>query len=95
VKTPTLLTRPSSIPTYIDDQMVYLGGITNGEDRWYSSTNQQMILSGVKPPRLADTRGLLDLSDAYLMSLPGRKAATEATGFVPTLGIDVSGTPYK
>jgi lipoteichoic acid synthase len=95
VKTPTLLTRPSSIPTYIDNQIVYLGGITKGEDRWYSSTNQQMILSGVQPPRLADTRDLLNLSDAYVMSLPGRKAATEATGFVPTLGIDVSGTPYK
>lgn len=94
-KTSTMLTRPSTVPTYIDDNEMYLRGVTDGEDRWYSSTTQQPREQGVVPQRFANTAELLKLSDAYTMSLPGRLSALEATGVIPTLGRDVSKTPFR
>lgn len=95
VETPTMLTRPSSIPTYLDDDEIYLGSITGGEDRWYSSTTQEKRTQGAVPAKLSNTVELLDLSESYAASLPERRSVTDATGVIPTLGTDRLQSPFQ
>jgi phosphoglycerol transferase MdoB-like AlkP superfamily enzyme len=96
VDAPTLLTRASSIPTYIDDEIVYLQGITNGEDRWYSSRTQKMLTppQGV-PERMANTRRLVELSGDYASSLPERPDATDEVGVVPDPAVNLEKSEFR
>jgi phosphoglycerol transferase MdoB-like AlkP superfamily enzyme len=95
VRTPTLITRPSSVPTYIDDRLVYLGGVDGGEDRWYSPTTQTERQSGTVPKDLANVTQLTKLSEAYTLGLPQRLSSLEATGVVPSQSWDVNKTPWR
>ncbi|HET6350535.1 MAG TPA: sulfatase-like hydrolase/transferase [Coriobacteriia bacterium] len=93
--TPTLLTRPSSMHLFIDDQMLYLAGVTEGEDRWYSPVNQVKRPGGSVPALIDNTTSLLHLSDAYVRQLPEREGATGEIGRVPYLDQDIELTPFR
>jgi len=95
VDSPTLLTRASSIPTYIDERQVYLGGVTKGEDRWYSSVTQEMLPNGSVPVRMNDARRLVELSQSYASSLPERSDATDEVGDIPESAARFETTPFR
>lgn len=92
---PTLLTRASSIPTYIDDRQVFLGGVTNGEDRWYSSITQEMLPPGKMPERMDDARRLVEMSQSYASGLPERPDASDVLGDVPESAARFEQTPFR
>lgn len=95
VRTPTLLTRPSTIGTYIDDDEVCIEGLTSEDDLRFSSRTQLPMIGVGASGQLSNAAALLELSESYGDSLPVRESATTEEGYIPSKDQDITGTPWQ
>lgn len=84
-RTPTMLTNGGYLATglYIDDQTLYLPGITAGDGRLYSPVTHARLSGTTAPAKAGNALGLLELSSAYARGLPERSNVTTDVGFIP------------
>ena len=85
VKTKTVLAKGNCSSLYIDDDMMFITGLTGAEDLFYDSHTQQRM-SGPqlsRPARFENVADILRLSETYGRSLPERPSATDNIGVIP------------
>ncbi len=68
-RTPTLLTKGGALDLYVDDELIYIAGLTEGEDLAFS-TRTKLPVASARPAGLADAARLLAISESYARALP-------------------------